>query len=132
VDSIADEEMANFVVRTHRKEPQSSGDISHDFLKKYILYDVLNVNSVLSDIDKKKLTQLYSEIRNESYGKGSVPITIRTFGSIIRLSESHAKLHLRPTVFQNDANFAISHPLFLEVLFQPKRILQNVILRRSL
>ena len=38
---------------------------------------------------------------------GSIPITVRHIESIIRMSEAHAKIHLRDYVQDDDINIAI-------------------------
>lgn len=38
---------------------------------------------------------------------GSIPITVRHIESLIRIAESHAKIHLRDYVLDEDVNMAI-------------------------
>ena len=38
---------------------------------------------------------------------GSIPITVRHIESVIRMSEAHAKMHLREYVNEDDVNMAI-------------------------
>ena len=38
---------------------------------------------------------------------GSIPITVRHIESLIRIAESHAKMHLRDYVLDEDVNMAI-------------------------
>lgn len=38
---------------------------------------------------------------------GSLPITVRHIESIIRMSEAHAKIHLREYVQEDDVNMAV-------------------------
>ena len=38
---------------------------------------------------------------------GSIPITVRHIESMIRMAESHAKMHLRDYVNEDDVNMAI-------------------------
>lgn len=38
---------------------------------------------------------------------GSIPITVRHIESMIRMAESHAKMHLREYVMEDDVNMAI-------------------------
>ena len=54
-----------------------------------------------------QIATLYQELRKESAITGSIPITVRQVDSIIRLSEAHAKLHLRDYVRDDDVNMAI-------------------------
>lgn len=42
-----------------------------------------------------KVTKLYSELRRESEAGGGIPIAVRHIESVIRMSESFARMHLR-------------------------------------
>lgn len=50
---------------------------------------------------------MYSQLRQESLATGSLPITVRHIESVIRMSEAHARMHLRDTVTDVDVNMAI-------------------------
>lgn len=50
---------------------------------------------------------MYSQLRQESLATGSLPITVRHIESVIRMSEAHARMHLRDTVQDVDVNMAI-------------------------
>nr|CAD1820219.1 unnamed protein product [Ananas comosus var. bracteatus] len=89
--------------------------LSQDMLKKYITYAKLNVFPRLHDADLDKLTHVYAELRRESsvrsvtfleHGQG-VPIAVRHMESMIRMSEAHARMHLRSYVSQEDVDMAI-------------------------
>jgi DNA replication licensing factor MCM2 len=58
-------------------------------------------------MDQDKITQMYSQLRQESLATGSLPITVRHIESVIRMSEAHARMHLRDTVQDVDVNMAI-------------------------
>merc|ERR1712173_529088 len=53
------------------------------------------------------VAKMYSDLRRESQSTGSVPITVRHIESMIRMAESHAKMHLREFVREDDVNMAI-------------------------
>lgn len=53
------------------------------------------------------LQQVYARLRKESYRSGGLPIAVRHLESMIRMSEAHARLHLRDRVTQEDVNVAI-------------------------
>ncbi|EXB86765.1 DNA replication licensing factor mcm2 [Morus notabilis] len=131
VDPVADEMLAKFVVDSHFKSQpkgasiddkslsESQDDVQpsvdaadpeilpQDLLKKYITYAKLNVFPRLHDVDMDKLTHVYAELRRESsYGQG-VPIAVRHIESMIRMSEAHARMHLRQHVTQEDVDMAI-------------------------
>jgi hypothetical protein len=58
-------------------------------------------------MDQDKIATLYQELRRESAITGSIPITVRMVDAIIRLSEAHARLHLRDYVRDDDVSMAI-------------------------
>jgi len=134
VDPIADENLARFVVDSHmRSHPYHCGDdseslqsrdtfeirqhgferhrISQDLLRKYILYAKQKCHPRISNVDREKISRLYAELRRESRtssgGSGAYPMTVRHVESIIRMSEAHAKMHLRDYVRDEDVNLAI-------------------------
>ncbi|KAI1303619.1 DNA replication licensing factor mcm2 [Halotydeus destructor] len=130
VDPIADERLAQFVVRSHRKchpdnEEEMDTDeaalaalvededgekvepITQDILRKYIMYAKEKVRPKLNYIDKDRVARLYSELRRESLTTGSVPITVRHIEAVIRCAEANARMHLRDMVSQDDVNLAI-------------------------
>merc|ERR1712001_592186 len=131
VDAVADEQLARFVVGSHMRSHPLADErdreimeaiekklasatnlagvdkIPQDLLKKYILYARERVHPKLHDMDQDKIAKMYSELRRESMATGSVPITVRHIESMIRIAESHAKMHLREFVRDDDVNMAI-------------------------
>ncbi|KAL8153547.1 hypothetical protein V2J09_011307 [Rumex salicifolius] len=131
VDPVTDEMLAKFVVDSHSKSQPKGGnledmaandsdedaDMSHiqadpdiipqDLLKKYLTYAKLNVFPKLHDADLDKLTHVYAELRRESSHGQGVPIAVRHIESMIRMSEAHARMHLRQHVTQEDVDMAI-------------------------
>ncbi|KAK4836622.1 hypothetical protein QYF36_025501 [Acer negundo] len=123
VDPVIDEMLAKFVVDSHFKSQPKGGSfeedaqasdrtvdpeiLSQDLLKKYITYAKLNVFPRLHDSDMDKLTHVYAELRRESSHGQGVPIAVRHIESMIRMSESHARMHLRHHVTQEDVDMAI-------------------------
>ena len=61
----------------------------------------------LNEIDKEKVTKFYADIRKESSQVGGIPIAVRHIESVLRMSEAHAKMHLRDYVRTEDIDFAI-------------------------
>ena len=118
VDPIADEHLARFVVGSHIRSSRNgqncntsieladnlqSGStpiqpIPQDLLKKYILYAKTKIRPELSQMDVDKISRLYADLRRESIASGSIPITVRHIESIVRMAESHARMHLRNNV----------------------------------
>merc|ERR1712038_1875406 len=131
VDPTGDEHLARFVVGSHmRNHPLAEeadvermetiekklasatnlagvDKIPQDLLKKYILYARERVHPKLHDMDQDKVAKMYADLRRESMATGSVPITVRHIESMIRIAESHAKMHLREFVRDDDVNMAI-------------------------
>lgn len=58
-------------------------------------------------MDQDKIAKMYSQLRQESLATGSLPITVRHIESVIRMSEAHARIHLRDAVTEVDVNMAI-------------------------
>lgn len=131
VDSVQDEHLARFVTESHmRNHPsnrieesqQPTGPnvpvfnipntfgvdiIPQEILKKYIVYSKEKVHPRLNHMDQDKISRMYADLRKESMMTGSIPITVRHIESIIRISEAHARMHLREYVNEDDVNMAI-------------------------
>ncbi|XP_045595213.2 DNA replication licensing factor mcm2 [Procambarus clarkii] len=130
VDPVQDEHLARFVVGSHiRHHPGATAadvaaitvdgsmmggsnlsgleKIPQDLLKKYIIYGREKVRPKLHQMDQDKVAKMYSELRRESMATGSIPITVRHIESMIRMAESHARMHLREYVHEDDVNMAI-------------------------
>lgn len=123
VDSVQDERLAKFVVGSHMKHhPRATGDdelpqsqmgelkvdpVPQELLRKYIMYAKEKVRPKLHQMDQDKVAKMYSELRRESMATGSIPITVRHIESMIRMSEAHARIHLRDYVNEDDVNMAI-------------------------
>ncbi|OAF71509.1 hypothetical protein A3Q56_00669 [Intoshia linei] len=122
VDSVQDENMAKFIVKSHVKhhphndqsnnsntDPSESENvrISQSLLKKYIIFAREKIFPKLTGINKDKISKVYSQLRRQSIETGSIPITVRHIESLIRISEANARMHLRQYVNDNDVNLAI-------------------------
>lgn len=73
-----------------------------DILKKYIEYARMSVYPVLSKAAKQKIKDYYMEIRHNK------AVSVRSLESLIRLTESCAKLELKSVASLSHAIFAIS------------------------
>lgn len=130
VDPVQDELLARFVTTSHiRNHPSNRVDeedidtsddtqntltntfgvdpIPQDLLKKYIVYSKEKVHPKLNHMDQDKVARIYGDLRKESQNTGSIPITVRHIESIIRISEAHARMHLREFVNEDDVNMAV-------------------------
>jgi DNA replication licensing factor MCM2 len=89
-------------------------------LKKYMIYARRFVKPKLNEIDIEKVTNFYKDIRKESLAVGGIPIAVRHIESVLRMSEAHAKMHLRDYVRSDDIDFAIE--MMLESFLQSQKI----------
>lgn len=76
-----------------------------------MIYAKRFIRPKLTEIDQNKITQFYADIRRESSVVGGIPIAVRHIESVIRMSEAHAKIHLRDHVRTDDIDFAIQQLL---------------------
>jgi len=90
-----------------------------EMLKKYIIFSKRHFKPKLTKIDQDKVTNFYAEIRRESNIVGGIPIAVRHIESLIRMSEAHAKLHLRDEVLAMDVDVAIE--LLLDSFIQSQK-----------
>ncbi len=131
VSPIVDEQLAQFVVRSHaRSHPiakaermevendenvedgeaapggiKADGTLTQQLLRKYIVYAKQKCKPRLGNINREKIASLYADLRHEA--KGGMPMTVRHVESTIRMAEAHAKMHLRDFVTIIDVNTAI-------------------------
>ena len=127
IDEGVDHSLGTFVINSHikshpdktqkledlllsdltRENEIKKESISQNLLRKYIMYARKYIQPKLSDLNKDKITKFYSELRKESDNIGGIPIAVRHFESIIRISEAHAKIHLRTVIRNDDIDFGI-------------------------
>jgi hypothetical protein len=60
--------------------------------------------------------QVYSRLRSEAARTHGMPIAVRHLESLVRMSEAHAKMHLREYVADDDINMAIRRVFGFRVL----------------
>eukprot|EP01127_Copromyxa_protea_P005769 TRINITY_DN15628_c0_g1_i1.p1 TRINITY_DN15628_c0_g1~~TRINITY_DN15628_c0_g1_i1.p1 ORF type:complete len:893 (-),score=185.87 TRINITY_DN15628_c0_g1_i1:37-2541(-) len=89
-----------------KEKAMTEGHIPQDLLKKYITYARDRIHPKLNRMNSDKLVSLFAELRKETR-TGGMPMTVRHLESMIRLSEAHAKMHLREYVNEDDINMAI-------------------------
>lgn len=129
VNEEQDTELASFVVDSHsRAHPKSTtnapedeveseqlrrtkyrrkGPIPQELLRNYIFYARTKVRPQLLSLDEDRISALYQQLRKESLATGSFPITVRHLESIIRLSESFARMRLSDYVSKDDVDRAV-------------------------
>ncbi|KAK9479331.1 MCM2/3/5 family-domain-containing protein [Lipomyces japonicus] len=86
---------------------QAIAPVDQVLLSKYILYAKEKIRPKLHQMDEDKISRLYADLRRESLNTGSYPITVRHLESILRLSESFAKMRLSEYVSPIDIDRAI-------------------------
>jgi len=144
VDVVNDEMLSDFVVSNHIKyhpsnaanidqeeQPQekqlNSLNLTQEQLKKYILFAKTTCHPKLDNIDRDKIAEFYSDLRQKSMSSpGGIPIAVRHIESILRLSEARAKLHLREYVRSDDVDMAIRIMLESFIETQKKSIQQTL------
>jgi len=148
VDPVLDERLAKFVTSSHMNAvatrdlnngeatlppsasvaQQNEGIIDQELLRKYIQYARTNVKPTLKGnaFDQEKVASLYVALRRESQNSGGVPIAVRHVESIMRMSEAHAKMHLRDYVRDDDMDAAI------KMMLESFIVAQKFSIRRSL
>jgi DNA replication licensing factor MCM2 len=136
IDLKADTALSTFVINSHINshpdfkyndkisllpdlETEKKEVISQDILKKYIMYARKHIKPKLSDLNKNKVSKFYADLRKESEVVGGISIGIRHLESLLRISESHAKIHLREYVRADDIDFAIK--MILESFLQSQK-----------
>ncbi|MFQ5648135.1 MAG: ATP-binding protein [Candidatus Aenigmatarchaeota archaeon] len=79
-----------------------------DFIRKYVAYAKEHCQPVHTKETGKILKTFYVESRRKALKEGApVPITLRQFEALMRLSEASAKIQLSPLVRKEDAKRAI-------------------------
>lgn len=115
--SEADKETAKHVLNVHTRGAGENAEESEtnkknktnilniEMLRNYVQYAKTKVNPVLSEEAANKLSRFYVSIRQqvdefekESSKRSSVPITVRQLESLIRISESMARMDLSSVV----------------------------------
>jgi DNA replication licensing factor MCM2 len=156
VDNETDSRLANFVVDSHAKNHPDTVNaekneneeeeeeentttesvvdedlIDQNLLCKYISYSKQHCKPRLQSGDLDKLARVYAELRRESLATpGGIPIAVRHLESLIRMSEAHARMHLRATVADEDIDVAIR--VLLDGFITSQRLSAQKQLRRRL
>jgi replicative DNA helicase Mcm len=122
-ESLAEEEL-DITVREQGDENIFDFDVNGDehltieFLRKYIAYAKRNIHPKMNDDAKAKIIEYYTEQRVKNQQQETlvahwedhqvIPVTPRALEALIRLSEAHARLHLKETATLSDAKVAIA------------------------
>lgn len=104
-----DEKIADHILKMrHFESEAATPKIETTLLRKYISYARANVHPVLTKEAGEKLKEFYLQMRSRSGEDAPVSITLRQYDSLIRLSESSARIRLSETVDMEDAQRAIN------------------------
>ena len=87
------------------KKPKETTLIESGLLRQYIEY-ASQIKTTLTHEAKTRLKDYYLEMRKATEQEDAISITPRQLQSLIRLSEAHAKLHLRESVLLSDVSEA--------------------------
>ena len=85
-----------------------------EFLRKFIAYAKRNIHPDLNEDAKARLLEYYTDerqsfSREDQTGESEViPITPRALEALIRLTEAHARMHLREVAAVDDADVALA------------------------
>jgi DNA replication licensing factor MCM3 len=94
----------------HTQQAHPLQVLTRDFLKKYISFAKAQKAPEIHNDCIEYAAQFYSALRakalNYDQSKVSVPITVRTLETMIRLATAHSKLRLSKTVEQSDIDIA--------------------------
>ncbi|ODQ47893.1 hypothetical protein PICMEDRAFT_15768 [Pichia membranifaciens NRRL Y-2026] len=117
VDKKLDEQLAKHIASMYLEDRMSSAATEEilpvEFLTGYIQYSKENIHPKLTEEARDELVSSYVQMRRageDSRGGGSekrITATTRQLESLIRLSEAHAKLHLREVVLLEDVVEAV-------------------------
>ena len=106
--------------------------VTRDFLKKYISFVKSLAAPELTDDAMNSAAGIYGELRKKVAGydenKVAVPVTVRTFETLIRLATAHAKLRMSKTIDQDDIGIAaqlLNETIFREEVRPVKQEVKN-------
>ncbi len=104
-----DKLVVDHMLRT-RQEPDFEGSrpkLDAQLIRKYIAYAKERCVPQLTEEAGRILKNFYLKMRKGAEGGGAIPITLRQFEALIRLSEASAKVQLQDKVRKEDAQRAI-------------------------
>lgn len=121
---VADQKQDGKGTAMFEKQMTASGGqqmLTRDFLKKYVSFVKASKPPELHGDCVDYAAQIYSALREKAskadQAKVSVPITVRTLETIIRLATAHAKMRLSREVRDTDIEMAVRllrHTIFQE------------------
>jgi len=99
--------------------PDNVEHLTIDFLRKYIAYAKRNIHPDLNNDAKSMILDYYTQERQsfsaedqfnagQTNDEGVIPVTARALEALIRLTEAHARMHLRQEANADDAKVALA------------------------
>jgi len=107
-DSERDKKVVDHILESRKGGAEGKPEIEYDMIRKYIAYAKMHCKPELTDEAGKVLRNFYTRTRKKAEGGNApVPITLRQFEALMRLSEASAKIQLSPKVRRVDTQRAI-------------------------
>jgi len=107
-NSEQDKRVVEHILKSRRGGEEGKPKIDPDMVRKYIAYAKTNCQPELTEEAGRVLKTFYTRTRKKAEGGNApVPITLRQFEALIRLSEASAKVQLSPKVRKEDTQRAI-------------------------
>lgn len=111
-DNEMDKKIVDHVLRAREHDYEASRPvIDPNFIRKYVAYCKKNCTPVLTPEAGKSLKKFYVNMRKRAEERGGmggpIPITLRQFEALIRLSEASARIQLSNEVRKEDTQRAI-------------------------
>ena len=121
-----DEKIALHVLESSHNEEIYRGEVSVNFLRKYIAYAKQKLKPKLTKIAIHEIKDFYVQLRNsgksDDEGIKPIPISARQLEGLVRLAEASAKVRLDNEVSKEDARRAIEllRYCLMQVGFDPE------------
>jgi replicative DNA helicase Mcm len=107
-DAEMDRKVVDHILKSRHGGEGSKPKIDPSMIRKYIAYAKVNCQPELTEEGGKVLKTFYTRTRKKAEGGNApVPITLRQFEALIRLSESSARMQLSNVVRKEDTQRAI-------------------------
>ncbi|HJW96981.1 MAG TPA: LAGLIDADG family homing endonuclease [archaeon] len=108
-DSETDKLLVDHILKSRHDDYEATiPKLSSKFIRKYIAYAKEHCKPELTEESEKILKNFYIKTRKKAEGTTqAIPITLRQFEALMRISEASAKMQLSPIVRKEDAQRAI-------------------------
>ena len=109
VDKESDSKLARHIISlyTENEEEEDKEIIDNKTLSQYIAYARAMINPVISEEASNELVNGYLELRRPGMNKKIISATPRQLESLIRISESFARMRFSSVVTKNDVKEAL-------------------------